>query len=79
MMQCDLCTGQGGILACTAALAVGGDTPGSVALKQQGSCSTKDWFGLPPRHVLMSEGCAEMAPPLTSALWEGWPWGMRTV
>jgi hypothetical protein len=25
--------------------------------------------------TLMSEGCVELDPPLTSASWESWPWG----
>jgi hypothetical protein len=33
----------------------------------------RPWSRL-PWHLLMSEGCVELALPLTWALWERWPW-----
>jgi hypothetical protein len=33
------------------------------------------WSGLLPGAMLMSRGCAVLAPPLTWAQWESWPWG----
>jgi hypothetical protein len=55
-----------------------GATSVSVALQQQdcyprrpGRCL---WFVLSLWDMLMSEGCAELVPPLTWASWESWPW-----
>jgi hypothetical protein len=33
------------------------------------------WYGLWPGDILISEGCVELAPPLTWALWESCPCG----
>lgn len=56
-------------------------TVGSWHLMLQGPFTTKVQVDvpslgcLPPRNMLMSEGCAKLVPPLAWALWESWLWG----
>jgi hypothetical protein len=51
-------------------------TSGSKALQQQGSVTSKEQADIPGLaccgDMLMSDGCAGLAPPFTRALWEGW-------
>ena len=54
-------------------------TSGSTALQQQGSVTVKGQADIPGLAatvgMVMSEDCVELAPPLTWASWESWPWG----